>query len=319
MRIHPLIKEISSNRFLFSLTILVLFIVFSGIVQPNYFNPSHIFTVVQQAAPLIIATLGQIFVVLTGAIDLSVGSILIFTDVFAASLMMGSNERTMYAIILSVIVGALFGCLNGLGVEFLGLPPLVMTLASSLGIQGLMYLWCRGFPRGGASPILRFVGTARWGIVPVSIVVWGSAVAIGFLLTRFTRLGWSLKFLGSNRRAAHVMGINCKIVGTVAYVLSGMFASLAGILILGYVGIPSLVLGDDYTMASIAAAVLGGVSLSGGTGSVLGAITGGLMMRYILALLTAFNVSAGIKYIVEGVVIFTMVAVLAFREKGGNM
>lgn len=316
---NSLINKIFSNRFAFSLIILVLFIIFSGIIQPNYFDPRHIFTVIQQAAPLIVAALGQIFVVFTGGIDLSVGSILIFTDVFAASLMMGTNERTIYAVVISLIIGSTFGFINGIGVELLNLPPLVMTLASSMGIQGLMYLWCRGFPRGGASPILKYIGTARWGVVPVSILIWGIAVLISVLLSRKTRLGWSLKFLGSNRRAAHAMGINCKLVGITAYVLSGVFASLAGILILGYVGIPSLVLGDDYTMASIAAAVLGGVSLSGGVGSVLGAITGGLLMRYILALLTAFNVSAGGKYIVEGVVIFTMIAILTLREKEGGV
>ncbi|GAB4319456.1 ABC transporter permease [Pseudothermotoga elfii] len=313
------INRIFSNRFAFSLIILVLFIIFSGVIQPNYLDPRHIFTVIQQAAPLIVAALGQIFVVFTGGIDLSVGSILIFTDVFAASLMMGTNERTIYAIVVSLIIGSLFGFINGMGVELLNLPPLVMTLASSMGIQGLMYLWCRGFPRGGASPILKYIGTARWGIIPVSILIWGIAVLIGVFLARKTRLGWSLRFLGSNRRAAHAMGINCKLVGIIAYILSGTFASLAGILILGYVGIPSLVLGDDYTMASIAAAVLGGVSLSGGSGSVLGAITGGLLMRYILALLTAFNVSAGGKYIVEGVVIFIMIAVLTLREKEGRV
>lgn len=313
------INRVFSNRFAFSLIILMLFIIFSGIIQPNYFDPRHIFTVIQQAAPLIVAALGQIFVVFTGGIDLSVGSILIITDVFAASLMMGTNERTIYAVVVSLIVGSAFGFVNGIGVELLNLPPLVMTLASSMGIQGLMYLWCRGFPRGGASPILKYIGTARWGIVPVSILIWGIAVLISVILARKTRLGWSLKFLGSNRKAAHSMGVNCKFAGVTAYVLSGMFASLAGILILGYVGIPSLVLGDDYTMASIAAAVLGGVSLSGGVGSVLGAITGGLLMRYILALLTAFNVSAGGKYIVEGVVIFTMIAILTFREKEGGV
>ncbi|WP_041081112.1 ABC transporter permease [Thermotoga profunda] len=313
------ISRIFSNRFAFSLIILVLFIIFSGIIQPNYFDPRHIFTVIQQAAPLIVAALGQIFVVFTGGIDLSVGSILIFTDVFAASLMMGTNERTIYAVMVSLIVGSAFGFVNGIGVELLNLPPLVMTLASSIGVQGLMYLWCRGFPRGGASPILRYIGTARWGIIPVSILIWGIAVLISALLAQRTRLGWSLKFLGSNRKAAHAMGISCKFAGVTAYVLSGMFASLAGILILGYVGIPSLVLGDDYTMASIAAAVLGGVSLSGGVGSVLGAVTGGLLMRYILALLTAFNVSAGGKYIVEGIVIFTMIAMLTFREKEGGV
>lgn len=319
MKNNSLIRKIVSDRFVFSLIILILFILFSGVIQPNYFDPRHIFTVVQQAAPLIVAALGQIFVIFTGGIDLSVGSILIFTDVFAASLMMGMNERTIYAIVVSLMIGGIFGFINGIGVELLNLPPLVMTLASSMGIQGLMYLWCRGFPRGGASPVLRFIGTARWGIIPVSILIWGIAVLISVFLARKTRLGWSLRFLGSNRKAAHAMGINCKFVGVTAYILSGIFSALAGILILGYVGIPSLVLGDDYTMASIAAAVLGGVSLSGGTGSALGAITGGLLMRYILALLTAFNVSAGGKYIVEGVVIFVMIAVLTFREREGGV
>ncbi|MCD6254070.1 MAG: ABC transporter permease [Thermotogae bacterium] len=312
------LKKIFENRLLFSILTLVLFVITSGIIEPNYFDLRHIFTVVQQSAPLIIVTIGQIFVMLTKGIDLSVGSIVIFTDVFAASLIMGENERTLYGIALSLLVGALFGTINGLGVEILKLPPLVMTLASSIGIQGVMLLYCGGFPRGGASKFLKFIGSGRWGIVPVSISFWLTALIIAYWILKKTKFGWTLYFIGANRKAARLVGIKCRLSGVFAYTFSGLFAALAGVVILGYVGIPSLVLGDDYTLASIASGVLGGVSLSGGSGSVLGAFSGGLLMRFILTLLTAFNISAAGKNIVQGAIIFTMVAILTLQERKGG-
>ncbi|HDN59634.1 MAG TPA: ABC transporter permease [Candidatus Marinimicrobia bacterium] len=312
-------RRIFENRMLFSILILVLFVIISAIIEPNYSDPRHIFTVVQQSAPLIVVTIGQIFVMLTGGIDLSVGSIVIFTDVFAASLIMGSDERTFFGIIAALLVGAIFGTINGLGVELIKLPPLVMTLASSIGIQGVMLLYCGGFPRGGASKILKFIGSGRWGIIPASICVWMIGLVVSYLILRKTKFGWTLYFLGANRQAARTIGIRCKPMGILAYTFSGLFAALAGVLILGYVGIPSLVLGDDYTMASIASAVLGGVSFSGGSGSVFGAFSGGLLMRFVLTLLTAFNISAAGKNIVQGVIIFAMVAFLTLQERKGEI
>jgi ribose transport system permease protein len=267
-------------------------------------------TVLQQSAPLIIVAIGQTFVILAGGIDLSVGSIVIFTDVFCAQLMVGSDDRFLIAAGLSLLVGAAFGLVNGLGVEFLKLPPLIMTLASSLGIEGLMLLYCGGFPKGGASPLLKLFGSGKVAGVPVSLLVWALVLVAAVFILKRTKLGWGVSFLGSNRRAARAMGVQTGYVNVMVYVLSGLFAALAGLLVLGFVGIPSLILGDDYTMASIAAVIMGGTAFTGGIGSPIGTLSGALLMRFILTLLTSFNISAAGKNIVQGVIIMTVVIIM---------
>lgn len=300
----------------FSYIGLVLFIIFSGIIQPGYLAPSHILTVIQQSAPLIIVSIGQTFVIMSGGIDLSVGAIVIFTDVFCAQLMVGSDSNFAMAVGLSLLVGAIFGLVNGIGVEIFKLPALIMTLASSLGIEGLMLLYCGGFPKGGASPLLKYFGSGKIAGVPVSAFVWIVALLIAVLILKKTKLGWGVSFIGANRKAARAMGVQTGTVNIMVYVLSGFFAALAGLLVLGFVGIPSLILGDDYTMASIAAVVLGGTSFTGGIGSAVGALSGALLMRFILTLLTAFNISAAGKNIVQGVIILGVIILLS--RKGGK-
>ncbi len=309
-------SKLFRNPTFFSYLAVLFLIIISGIVKPGYFTLSHIFTVLQQAAPLIIVAIGQILVILTGGIDLTVGAIVIFTDVFAASLMAGSNAATPFAIISSLIVGSIFGLLNGLGIVYLGLPPLVMTLAASLGIRGIMFLYTGGFPTGGASAFLKTLGSGRIGIVPVSIFVWLAILVLTYFVLRKTVFGWQVYFLGDNERAAHAMGIKTNLTKIIVYAATGFLSAVAGLLVLGFVGIPSLVLGDDYTMSSITAAIVGGVSFSGGIGSVLGALSGALIIRFIFTLLTAFNISIAGKNIVQGIIILIMVAVLTLRNRG---
>jgi ribose transport system permease protein len=299
----------------FSFIALILFIILSGIIQPGYLASSHILTVIQQSAPLIIVTIGQTYVIMSGGIDLSGGAIVIFTDVFCAQIMLGNNSNFALAIGLSLLVGAIFGLVNGLGIEFLKLPPLIMTLATSLGIKGLMLLFCGGFPKGGASPLLKMIGSGKIFGLPASILVWGGALLIAVFLLKKTKFGWNVSLIGANRRAARAMGINTSTITILVYVLSGFFSALAGLLVLGFVGIPSLTLGDDYTMASIAATVLGGTSFTGGIGSAFGALSGALIMRFMLTLLTAFNISAAGKDIVQGFIILIVVVLLILREK----
>ena len=299
----------------FSFIALLLFVILSGIIQPGYLTSSHILTVIQQSAPLIIVTIGQTFVIMSGGIDLSGGAIVIFTDVFCAQIMLGNNSNFAIAIGLSLLVGAIFGLINGFGIELLKLPPLIMTLASSLGIEGLMLLYCGGFPKGGASPLLKMIGSGKFYGLPISIIVWGGALLLAAFLLKKTKFGWGVSFNGANRQAARAMGINTSMVNIMVYVFSGFFAALAGLLVLGFVGIPSLTLGDDYTMASVAATVLGGTSFTGGIGSAFGALSGALIMRFMLTLLTAFNISAAGKDIVQGFIILIVVVLLTLRDK----
>lgn len=309
-------REIFSSPVAISFIALLIFILISGLIQPGYLTISHILTVVQQAAPLIIVTIGQTFVIMSGGIDLSIGAVVLFTDVFSAQNMLGNDANFLPAVILSLLVGAIFGTINGLGVEYLRLPPLIMTLATSVGIKGFMLLYCGGFPKGGAAPLLRFIGTEKVYGFPASAFIWSIALLIAYLLWKMTKLGWGITFIGANRNAAYAIGVRTRLVNVLVYSLSGFFASLAGLIVLGFVGIPSLILGDDYTMASIASVVLGGTPFTGGVGNPLGSLSGALLMRFILTLLTAFNISAAGKNIIQGVIILT-VAIVLTRRIGG--
>lgn len=262
---------------------------------------------------LAILALGQGAAILTGGLDLSIPWTIGFCGILVAGLIRGSDEVALWAIPLGLAIGLVIGLVNGLGIVVLGLPPIVMTLASNGILQGLALVYSNGTPDGFASPGLRSFMTGNWlGVTPV---VWFTilfAAAAWFVLAR-TTFGRRVYAVGNSSLVAKLSGIGVGSTLIGVYMLSGFCAALVGILLAGFSGQASLGMGDEYLLPSIAVVVVGGTLITGGRGHYLGMLGGVLLLTALSTLLAGTTLPHAVRDIIFGLVVLG--AVLALRER----
>ena len=295
----------------FALVVVATQFVFSEksiVLSLNYYD-----SLVVLGAFLAILALGQGTVILAGGLDLSVPWTIGFCGILAAGLMQGSNVATVWVVPLVLVVGALIGLVNGLGVAALGLPAIVVTLASNGVLQGIALLYSNGTPKGFASPALRWLMTHRvLGVTPV-VVLMILFVLFGVVLLGRTVFGRWVYALGNNPRASYLAGVGVNATTVGVYVLSGICAALVGILITGFSGQASLGMGDDFLLPSIAVVIVGGTLITGGRGSYIGMLGGVLLLTALQTLLSGTTLPHAVRDIIYGAVV--LIAVLALRDK----
>ena len=282
-------------------------------VSPASLQARHLLNLLRQAAPLGIAALGQTVVLITGGIDLSIGSIVSLTNVLAAELMAEGGILTGAAAALAV--GAAAGALNGAGVAYLRVPPFVMTLGMSSVITGAAYVWTRGTPVGRIPEAFRVLAQG-WlaGWVPYAVLLWGCVLALlGFVMHRSV-LGRWIFATGGNPRAAYAAAVPTRPVTVAAYAISGTMAAVAGLLLSAYVGVASLTVGAPYTMETLAAAVLGGTSLAGGEGTLGGTALGAVFLLTLRSILVQLQAGEWGRLIVQGLLIVGIIGLSNLRR-----
>lgn len=274
--------------------------------------------IMQQAAFLGIACIGQNLIVLTGGIDLSPGYMITFAGIFLTVLHNKMGVNFVASFILCLLVLALLGLFNGLGVAKLRIPPMVMTLAVGTMIQGLSLLVSGGFPSSlGNASFSKWVGTKTiFGVSNVTLLWIILIIAVTLLLTK-TTLGKSIYYVGSNPLAAKFCGINVSMTLIKVYVLSAVFCGLAGIVLVGFTSQSTLNMGDSYLFTGVTAVVLGGTSVAGGKGNYVGTAVGCLILTLLTSALTMMGIPDGGQTFVKGVVLVVLVILygLASRKK----
>ena len=237
-----------------------------------------------QCALLVFAALAQFFVVLVRGIDLSVGAVIALTNVVASLVLGGAHVPVLAGALIVVAAGGLCGLVSGLFVAFGGIPSIVATLATGALYSGIA-LWLRPTPGGAVDEELSDALTYAIGPVPTSLAIMLLLVAVGGLLMRRTVFGLSLYALGSSEHSAGLTGIEVRRTRVLAHVVGGLCAGFGGF----YVAMVTLTgdagIGPTYTLNSIAAIVLGGVSLAGGVGTVFGVVIGAMLLKTIAALM----------------------------------
>ena len=305
------VRDILPAYVAFALVVVATQFVFSGksiVLSLNYYD-----SLVVLGAFLAILALGQGAVILAGGLDLSVPWTIGFCGILAAGLMHGSNAATVWVVPLVLVVGALIGLVNGLGVAALGLPAIVVTLATNGVLQGIALLYSNGTPEGFASPALRWVMTGRvLGVTPV-VLLMILFVLFGVVLLGRTVFGRWVYALGNNPRASYLAGVGVNATTVGVYVLSGICAALVGILITGFSGQASLGMGDDFLLPSIAVVIVGGTLITGGRGSYVGMLGGVLLLTALQTLLSGTTLPHAVRDIIYGAVV--LIAVLALRDK----
>lgn len=306
---------LSRNAIILLLFLIVVVMFISGeIVARGFASFSHIGAILRTASFLGIVAVGQTLVVLTGGIDLSVGPIITMGNVFICMFMGGLDANNLWSLSAIILLGMAFGTINGLGVTYLRISPLVMTLAVGSLVTGVTLIFSQGAPKGLASPFLRQMGVGNLaGQVPIIVVIWAALSAVVIILLGGSAYGRKLYYTGANIKAAILSGVRVRLVKTVAYSLSGAFAAVSGALMAGYTRTAFLGIGDEYTMWSIAAVVIGGTSLTGGKGGYVGTIAGAIILVLLESLLTVMKMPEAGRRIADGLIILIMITVY-FRK-----
>ena len=283
--------------------------------HPAGFNANVATTAANKGVLLAIVAMAQTLVVLTSGIDLSAGMVMVLANCLASSIVVGSPLMTTLGVLGVLLVGCLCGAINGLIVIFGRLQPIVTTIATGAVYYGAA-LALRPVPGGDVNTVLADALTGQFpGGVPASLVLLFALVAIVWLPFRRSVIGRAAYAVGSSEVAAYMSGVPIRRAKFVAYTLSGLLASMAGVFLtfITYTGEASAANGNTYTLYSIAAVVLGGVSLFGGSGSAIGAIFGALMFRTIGDLLFVFNVEPLWQPLFQGIVLSAAVCLGAVR------
>ena len=294
---------------------LIILLSISGILSPQSFNPVGLLNIAKQTAGLGIVSIGQTMVILTGGIDLSVGSIITFIHVFSIGTILGNAQLVLPVSLLCLLLGLFFGFLNGLGITKARISPFVMTLCMDFILRGLYLIYTKGQPRGIVPNNLRFIGRGRvLNIVPVAFLIW-IVIAILFIVI-FYRTTWGARLyaVAANSRTAQLSGVKNDTILISVYALSGLLSAVAALVLTGDIGAVSLGLGRDYSLDSIAATVIGGTSFVGGIGGVEGTIAGAYIIKLLTSLLQKINISNTGKLIIQGVLILFIVGAYSRKK-----
>ncbi|MGC5307497.1 ABC transporter permease [Micromonospora zamorensis] len=300
------------------LAILAVLLVLVGIRQPDFLSPPSLMSFLGRSAPIILLAAGQYFVIVSGEFDLSVGSLVTAQVVVAARLIDGDPARTWPVVLLLLAFGALVGLVNGLITTRLRVPSFITTLGMFLILVGAVYLWSDGAPKGGLSEEFRRFGRRAFedvpllGRMPYALLVLLVLAVVAVLLMR-SDFGRTLVAVGDNPRTAELSGVRVWRTRTIAFILSGLAAAVAAILLGGYSGV-SFQAGAGLEFGAITAVVLGGVALGGGRGAVVGAMLGALTLELLFALMNFYGVSGALRSAVQGGIILLAVAVSATRS-----
>ena len=290
------------------LPILVAICVIFSLVTPNFLSVGNFINVIRQASINIVLATGMTFVILTGGIDLSVGSILGVTAVVGVlvSLVPGLG---WFAVPAALIAGVFLGLLNGSLVAYLGLPPFIVTLGSYTALRGVAYLVANGTTVINRDLNFAWVGNNYVGPIPWLVIIAFLAVLASWFVLRRTVLGRHIYAVGGNIRAARLTGIKVSRVLLFVYGVSGLLSGLGGIMSASRLYSATGMLGQGYELDAIAAVILGGTSFTGGIGTIWGTLLGALIIALLNNGLTLMNVSFFWQLVVKGLVIIIAVTI----------
>lgn len=310
-----------------AVVILIVLIVVSACLSPVFLTANNIFNILRQNTPLAIMAMGMLYVILTGGIDLSVGTIAAAGAMILSVSMKNWGWESIGgmfgAILITVAYGAAVGALSGLCVSRLRMAPFIVTLAFQIISKGLAYIFTAGQPVGWtaeapATLVLKEFGKGTFLAIPWMVWLAIIVILVFAFVTKYTTFGRLTIATGSNAVAVRLSGINEKKYQFSAYVISGAMAGLASVCMACRTCMGAPTLGDGYELDAIAACVLGGASLMGGKGSIGKTVIGVLVLALIQNIMNLLSVAAYPQQIIKGIVILLAVLLQGFEDKKGK-
>ena len=310
-----MLKKINkiNNPYFPAIFAIFLLLVLGSIIVKGFLSVNNLSSIFMITSILTIAAIAQAFVIISGdmGLDLSIGAIMSMTALFGPMVAIANNNilTLLVSIIVTVSIGAVVGLINGIGVQYFKIVPLVMTLIMSGVINGFTIFITKGQPSVKVNDILQSVSYKIIGPIRLlSFIVILILIVSQYFLSN-SRYGKSLLLVGNNYNAAKLCGVKSRRTVVIAYMIGGGFAGLAGLMLVGYAGTAQMNMANSYTMLSVAAVVIGGIKLTGGSGNLFGCLLGSLVLVLITTLLQALNMAAGLRSLIQGIILICVLMI----------
>ncbi|CDX12809.1 putative sugar ABC transporter, permease protein; ribose ABC transporter rbsC-like [Mesorhizobium sp. ORS 3359] len=287
---------------------IVILLLLGSLYSRSFLSPEYLLQQLKVASFLGVIATGMMLVILLGQIDLSVPWSVATGAMMACAAAAYGSVGVALAIPFGVLCGVAIGLVNGIGVAYLRIPSMIITLATNAVAQGLMVVYTGGFsPQDSATAAMRYLATGfTIPGVPNAVIIWALiGAAMVFVLTR-TSFGRAVYGIGNRERAAYLSGIDTRRIVLIAFAVSGGLSAFGGVLLAGYASKAAQSMGDAYLLPSIAAVVLGGTSILGGRGSYLGTVAGVILITLLQSILSVMQMPEAGRQIIYGVVIVAM-------------
>lgn len=317
MKQREWLRKINWRKILRKYGLMISFIILSlviSFVTPNFLTSRNIMNMLRQSSIVGIMAIGTTFVIMTGEIDISVGSVLALTG--AVTLGLQTVMPWPFAVLIALLVGLLVGLVNGLLVAKIKIVGIITTLGSMTIARGLTYLYTGGYPVLGSQESFRFIGSGYIGKIPFPVLLFVILVLFWqFILSR-TPTGRYICAVGGNKEATRLSGIAVDRYHALAFVIGGLMAAVAGVVYASRLNSVTPLAGQNYEMDAIAATVIGGTSVTGGEGSIVGTMIGVLILTVINNMFNLLGIQVHVQYLVKGLIILVVVGIDSYSKLG---
>ncbi len=293
--------------------IFLLLVVGMAIFSPTFRNPNNLINILQQNSIIGIVACGMLVMIITGGFDLSVGAVGALSAIVGAWVII--QLSIPLGIAAALLAGVVVGVVNGVLITKVGMNPFVATLGMQVFVRGVLLIVTDGKPIYGVPNDLTWIGLGRIQGIPVAVLIFAAVVLATFVILRFTRFGHYIYAVGGNKEAARLAGIDVDLVLIGVYTYGGLCAAIAGVVLLGQTIIGQPGAAETWPLSAIAAVVVGGVPLSGGSGGVGSAVLGALLLGTVANALNLLGVSQYWQPAVTGLVILLAVGIDSYQRK----
>jgi ribose transport system permease protein len=300
------------------LTLIGFFVLctFFSFASGEFLSTENISNIIRQVSINGILAVGMTFVILTGGIDLSVGSVMAFTGTIMVGLMINNGMPAIAAVIIGIILGALLGYINGLFISRARIPAIIVTLAMMEAARGLALLYTGGYPLSGLPASYAFIGRGYlFGVIPMPAVIMILVFIVAYIILNHLPIGRYIYAIGGNEEAVRLSGVKVKRIKSFVYLISGITAAISGLIMTSRLASGQPMAGEGYELDAIAAVVLGGTSIAGGRGHIFGTILGALLLGVLSNGLNLMGVSPYVQRVLKGAIIVGAIYYSSFRLK----
>lgn len=309
-------KETFKNPEMLTLIGFFILCIFFSVVSGEFLTGSNISNIVRQVSINGILAVGMTFVILTGGIDLSVGSVMAFTGTIMVGMMVNMGLPPVAAVVIGALLGAVIGYINGTFVAYARIPSIIVTLAMMEIARGAALLYTGGYPLSGLPTSYSFIGRGYlFGVIPMPALIMIGVFVIAYIILNHLPLGRYIYAIGGNEEAVRLSGVKVKRIKAIVYLISGITASISGLIMTSRLASGQPTAGDGYELDAIAAVVLGGTSIAGGRGHIFGTLLGALLLGVLSNGLNLMGVSPYVQRVLKGAIIIGAIYYSSSRKK----
>lgn len=303
-----------SKKYFILYAVIALFILLS-FISDTFFSLHNIVNILRQSSMIAIIAVGVFFTIVTAGIDISVGSTVALAGVIMAKSIVDFGMPIIMGSLIGLLVGGIVGFINGYLIAKRGIPPFVATLGTMGAVRGLTYVLTNAYPVSGLPSAITFLGRGYLGPIPVPVLVMIIVYITAYIVTEHTRVGRFMFAIGGNEEAAHLSGIRINKYRIFAYLNSGVLAALSGLILVSRLASGQPNAGIGFEFEAITAAVVGGTSLAGGKGNILGVFFGALFIAILLNGMVLLNISSYYQQMLKGIVLILAVMIDVSQNK----